>query len=496
MKKFSCFKRQTSGKRLGVIVCLAFLFLSQETMVLAQDKSQPESSSNSFQENYESSLNFALNVFQNVVADAKPDENVVVSPLGFYRALEATSLGASGETKTEIDAVLKGAIGSDDWRTRSAAVFKALKSGDELSSAGCLLTKSTVGAQESYVEQLRALRDDFTVFNVEGDADSSVVNDWVEKKTNGSVRDFLTTIEFQASSFIVVDAISFQGKWKEAFNPDGTRDDVFCSVDSKLYLIPVMHTGGKFRYCERDGFQYVELDYQDGRYTMALIAPSSNSDYQSAEKKLNAREIADWNRSAPLTKIGLSLPKFNANFKTSLKAVAEKMGVRIAFDERKANFAALTGRDEDGLFYLSQILQNATLNVDEQGTEARVATSSHVTVLSAPPLVEFCRPFIYFIRENSTGQIAFIGRMVKPVAGPNEPPLEEYRMRIFKPSVDPRKTPLGGNQLGSATQGGVSGDPDNATPNDAGSGSTDGGVLSHGKGGDGAQLGGFRSRSE
>ena len=288
MKIFGSFKRQMSGKRIrfevlenrelltSVIVCLAFIFPCQETYVSAQDKSQSEPSS-SFQENYETSLNFALNVFQNVAADAQPDENVVVSPLGFYRALEATSLGASGETKTEIDSVLKEAIGSDDWQNRSAAVFKALKSGEELSSAGCLLTKSS-SAQDSYVKQLNELRDDFTVFDANRDAEPSIVNDWVEKKTNGRVRDFLNSIEFLASSFIVVDAINFQGKWKEEFNPDNTQEDVFRSVDSKLYLVPVMNTGGKFRYCERDDFQYVELDYQDGRYTMVgtVLKTSAN----------------------------------------------------------------------------------------------------------------------------------------------------------------------------------------------------------------------------
>lgn len=63
--------------------------------------------------------------------------------------------------------------------------------------------------------------------------------------------------------------------------------------------------------------------------------------------------------------------------------------------------------------YLSVFRQNAVLNLDEKGSEIKVVTvaTGYVSMgLSPEPQdIYFNRPFIYFIRERSTGAVLLAG---------------------------------------------------------------------------------------
>ena len=66
--------------------------------------------------------------------------------------------------------------------------------------------------------------------------------------------------------------------------------------------------------------------------------------------------------------------------------------------------------------YISAILHKAFVEVDEKGTEAAAATAVGVTLMSAPSYPRFNadHPFLFLIRDNATGSILFMGRMVNP----------------------------------------------------------------------------------
>jgi serpin B len=54
--------------------------------------------------------------------------------------------------------------------------------------------------------------------------------------------------------------------------------------------------------------------------------------------------------------------------------------------------------------------QKAFVSVDEAGTEAAAVTEADMRKNAAGPMrMVFDRPFIYLIREKSTGSILFIG---------------------------------------------------------------------------------------
>lgn len=416
----------------GTLCCVAACCLVASTRA-------DEPASEDFQRRYESSLGFAIDVFQYAAANAKPDENVLVSPLSLCRSLGAAALGADGKTRKELDAFLERAVGADDWSAQSASVFNALKSGDELTAVGGVWIQKGYDVQDSYLKRLRAFSD-MEAFVV--DLKESTINRWFDEKTGGRVQNAVKGIKSN-TRVVIGDAITFLGKWERSFDPAGTKERPFTEIDGKRVLVPTMIQKENFRYCQKGGVQYVELDYRDGRYTMAIVVPDANMTYQNLENVLNADEVVDWRRSSRSTEMMLSMPKFAAKFDVDMNPVLKKMGVRDAFDRDAADFSAMAAngakRGDDAL-YVDQVLQSATIKVNEEGTEAAAATGVLLGAMGLPSYVNLTidRPFVYFIRENTTGQVVFIGRTVKPTFDPDDPEMKT-------PEVEPgsRVMPMG-----------------------------------------------------
>ncbi len=63
------------------------------------------------------------------------------------------------------------------------------------------------------------------------------------------------------------------------------------------------------------------------------------------------------------------------------------------------------------------MLHKAFVDVNEEGTEAAAATAVVMDLRGLPPPAPVFRadhPFIFLIRENSTGSLLFLGRVVDP----------------------------------------------------------------------------------
>jgi serpin B len=92
------------------------------------------------------------------------------------------------------------------------------------------------------------------------------------------------------------------------------------------------------------------------------------------------------------------------------------MGMPLAFSG-EADFSGMA--ENSGQLFISDVIHEAFVAVDEQGTEAAAATA--VMMVGAAPgesgPVNFTidRPFIFLIRDIKTGTILFIGRVLNPL---------------------------------------------------------------------------------
>jgi serpin B len=112
------------------------------------------------------------------------------------------------------------------------------------------------------------------------------------------------------------------------------------------------------------------------------------------------------------------MPRFRIEQSATLAQVLQAMGMKLAFDADKADFSGMCTAEP---LYIGQVLHKAFVRVDEEGTEAAAATATIMAAGAAmipeqPIRVQIDRPFVFVIRDQKTGEILFMGRVMNPAA--------------------------------------------------------------------------------
>ena len=111
----------------------------------------------------------------------------------------------------------------------------------------------------------------------------------------------------------------------------------------------------------------------------------------------------------------VSLPKFTLETKYTLRQILAEMGMPTAFGD-----ADFSGMDGTRKLYIQEIIHQAYVEVNEEGTEAAAATAvvmwgkGAVPAESPVPVFRADHPFIFLIQDNTSGNILFMGRVENP----------------------------------------------------------------------------------
>jgi len=221
----------------------------------------------------------------------------------------------------------------------------------------------------------------------------------------------------QDSRLVLVNAIYFKGTWKTKFKPELTRQQDFQVETNRWIKCPMMVSNGKFRTYRHDepplSFQMLELPYAGKDFSFVAILPGAFEWLDELESKLNDRTLAEWLNSLQEGDVAVVLPKFRLRTEFSLDRVLAAMGMPDAFNDQ----ADFSGIDGSTLGYVSLLRHGAFVEVDEEGTTAAAATVTHHGTKSMSPRFVADHPFLFLIRDNRTGSILFLGRLMDPTAG-------------------------------------------------------------------------------
>jgi serpin B len=150
--------------------------------------------------------------------------------------------------------------------------------------------------------------------------------------------------------------------------------------------------------------------------SMLIVLSRQANGLVALEDPLTPAALAQWTARLRETEVEVFLPRFKVEAAFRLDAALQALGMTDAFDVRRANFAGMDGID---MLFISAVLHKAFVEVNEEGTEAAAAT---VVVMESkgppqdPPVFRADHPFLLLLRENSTGSIVFLGRVVDPTA--------------------------------------------------------------------------------
>jgi serpin B len=145
---------------------------------------------------------------------------------------------------------------------------------------------------------------------------------------------------------------------------------------------------------------------------MVVMLPSELMTIENLVDSLNLETWEAWYLHAAPQNVVVHLPKFKYEFKSLLNEHLKNLGLGIAFAPG-ADFSRIS---TETLLYISRVIHQTFIDVSEEGTEAAAATIVELREYSAGNNTFIAdRPFVYIIKENSTGAIMFMGKVGEPV---------------------------------------------------------------------------------
>jgi serpin B len=377
----------------------------------------------------------------------KANGNLFFSPYSISTALAMTYAGARGRTAEQMAVVLQLPFEQDlvhdergpnkprplmavrlPWETRRlAAAFGALEkglktepkeSGYELNIANALWGQKGYKFLQSFLDLNREYYGaglEQVDFVRETEKARKTINKWVEKQTKDRIKDLIPRGAVDRLTVLVLtNAIYFKGDWASKFKEENTEHADFHINEYKTVEVPMMYQKGKFAYTEGEDTQTLVLPYKGDELSMLIVLPKKIGLLSSFESELTAKNLKFEQGRLREREVRVYLPKFKMTCGVlELKHILKDMGMKDAFSLPPADFSGMTGVKD---LFISKVLHKAFVEVNEEGTEAAAATAV-VMAKGGPrpaPVFRADRPFVFMIRDNRSGSILFMGRIVNP----------------------------------------------------------------------------------
>lgn len=365
----------------------------------------------------EQSINKASNQFGiDVYHKLYSGDDILISPLSLSLALSMTTNGAAGTTAEGMLSTLGfGGQSIDDMNGYYQKMVKALLEADPKTTfevANSIWADERIGVKKSFTEATEKYYSS-EVFPADFSTMATVnkVNSWVSEKTHGKIRSIMDAPN-KDLVMALINALYFNGKWAFEFDGKIKKED-FTTLKGSKSKVDMMTAKVK-SYSEYDGFSMVRLPYGNGAFSLDVILPPKGEDFGKAVARFNAETLDHLSYLYPAD-VNLKLPKFTFEYETELNDVLKSLGMEQAF----SNMADFSSMAEKAV-KISMVKQKTFIDVNEKGTEAAAVTIVAVELTSAMPSptlkkVDFFadRPFLFLIREQSTGAILFMGQKVE-----------------------------------------------------------------------------------
>ncbi|XP_021911090.1 serpin-ZXA-like [Carica papaya] len=251
------------------------------------------------------------------------------------------------------------------------------------------------------------------------------VNSWAEKETNGLIKQLLPTgFVDHTTRLIFANALYFKGTWGKTFDPSETEDHDFHLLNGSSVCVPFMTSMEKQLIGAYDGFKVLGLPYKQGgdkrHYSMYLFLPDAKDGLQALVEKLGSGSgFIDNHIPHQKVEVGdFRIPKFKISFGFEASKTLKELGLVLPFSE--GGLTEMVDSPVGRHLYVSRIFHKSLIEVNEEGTEAAAASAGVIRVGSCPRIVDNIdfvadHPFLFLIREDSTGMVLFIGHILNPL---------------------------------------------------------------------------------
>jgi serpin B len=353
--------------------------------------------------------------------------NLFFSPYSIAQVLTMTSAGARGQTAQQMAQTLHSAFVQERLHPAANALDQALSSRGAGEDAFHLEIANSIWGQQGFSFQpdfLDTLATNYGAglrlldFKAASEPSRATINAAIAQQTHDKITNLLPAGSIDANTRLVLaNAIYFNAKWAAPFEKENTRDGTFNPDAGGAVTVPMMTHQANYSYMAGQGYQAIALPYRGG-VSMLVLVPDAGQ-LKAFESGLDDARLQATLDGLANRQVLLTMPKFEYHSDSiSLKQQLIALGMADAFDPDAADFSGMDGKRD---LYIGDGFHKAMVRVDEEGTEAAAATAVNMVATSAmiePPLtLTIDRPFVYLIRDDATGALLFMGRIVNPKAG-------------------------------------------------------------------------------
>ena len=346
--------------------------------------------------------NFAFNAARIL---GRAEGSYFFSPYSIISAFGMAYAGASGSTAAEIERALGFTWG---LHGELGEFTQKVSGGGQVFSANRVWLADDLTLRKDYQNTLylyyRSSAQELGIKNNPEEA-RKVINSWVNSKTNGKIPDLLAELD-PATRMVITNAVYFNAEWLEKFPRRATKPEKFHD-GGKVTEVPMMKQNETFAYGEFNGVKVIRLLYKGREMSMLVVLPP-----EGQVMDIDAETLKQWMKQLSTYKVDLWLPKFRAENSYQLADLFKALGVQEAFTNN-ADFSGISGTEQ---LKVDAVIHKTFIDVDEEKTEAAAATAIGMMRATAMPpqypRAEFHadHPFTYFILDNDTGTILFMGR--------------------------------------------------------------------------------------
>ncbi|CAL1268528.1 unnamed protein product [Larinioides sclopetarius] len=342
------------------------------------------------------------------------------SPFSVWSSLILVYLGSKGTTEKELEGVLS--IQGID-KNVVAHSYQSLKSWfSSKVKASSFTMRNNIFLQRDikiYSCLVPFLKNDlaYTDFRENPELARIAINFLIQRQTKDKIKEILPPNSIHSfTEFIVTSTMYFRGLWLQPFLPQSTRPGLFFTSHYEYFLAEMMVAHDTYNYATSDELQCtaIEMPYVGKSLTMVVMLPKNKvHGVQILISSLTVTRLNDLIDDMFPRDIVLALPKFQLEDSFQLSPTLLKLGLR----DLVTGTLNLTGFTKDRMLEIDAVYHKARIAVDEFGTEAAAATATAFPRRShSTKIIDFIvdRPFVFYIRENHSNSIMFMGVVRHP----------------------------------------------------------------------------------
>jgi serpin B len=378
---------------------------------------------------------FAFDLYRQL--DARPG-NLIFSPHSLYLNLVMGLSGAQAETERQMRGALHASLPPDRLHAAANALDQALAAAGKEGSIQLDVAYSLWAQQDftflpAFLDRLSGNYGagvqlvDYTREASRTQA-ALAINQWARGQTHGQIGKLIDPRALNDKTRLVLaSSIYLNAEWLERFEPD-LSPYPFTLRDGSQVSVPFitslrydsqgkqMESGRYPVITYKDEVSLVEIPYKGERLSFVALIPLKDYPLASLEETLTAEKLSALLESSHGEfMMYVELPKLSFEVPLELSSTLIALGMKDAFDADKADFSGMTGvRD----LAISGVAQNTSLRLNELGTEAASASYTGFIEIANPISIRFDHPFLFLIRDRSTGAILFLGRVEDPRSNP------------------------------------------------------------------------------